>query len=152
MSEQRADRPWEATENDASGKPPDSKKGFPIGRLAWIVVPVLLIGYCSIAGSRSSDTSGTPSTEKYTQTWSKSYADTTCSDWLGNMTKAQEFAAAADMLAGARNKGDGGTGLPSDALINEFSGGITTACVVPTATLTDIAVALYLTERERFKP
>jgi len=68
------------------------------------------------------------------------------------MTAHQRWAAAADMLAGARNKGDGGTGLPSDQLVTEFVGGIDTACVEPTMTITDMAVGLYLSDRARFQP
>ena len=68
------------------------------------------------------------------------------------MSDAQQFAASADMLTGARNKGDGGTGLPPDALIEQFQDGVTTACVVPTATVAEIGAGVYLTERETFRP
>jgi len=68
------------------------------------------------------------------------------------MSPAQQFAGAADMLTGARNKGDGGTGLPPDSLIEEFEQGIGIACVIPTENIASIAAALYLTERSTFSP
>ena len=67
------------------------------------------------------------------------------------MSPSQKFAASADMLAGARNKGDGGTGLPSDSLINEFTSGVSTVCIVPTMSLAEAGAGLYLTE-PRFRP
>lgn len=104
------------------------------------------------ACSSSTDTGTDDSTSKYTQTWPKSYSATTCTDWTREMTDAQQWAAAADMLTGARNKGDGGTGLPPDSLITEFQSGVTTACVVPTMSLSDVGAGLYLTDHARFRP
>jgi hypothetical protein len=54
--------------------------------------------------------------------------------------------------AAARNKKDGGNGLPPDALVTTFQGGITTSCVVPSAKVAEIGAALYLTERAQFRP
>ena len=89
--------------------------------------------------------------DEYTQTWDKAYSETTCSDWNGAMTDAQQFAAAADILTSARNKIDGGTGMPFDSLIAEFRSGITNVCVIPSMTLTDATYGLYTTE-PRFHP
>jgi hypothetical protein len=105
-----------------------------------------------LALSACSSSTGSTDTGKYDQTWPKSYGDTTCDEWSGEMTDAQQWTAAADMLTGARNKGDGGKGLPPDSLVDEFQGGVSTACVVPSMTLTDVGVGLYLTERSRFQP
>lgn len=105
---------------------------------------MLPLGACS--------SSGGDDTEKYTQTWSKSYSSTSCDEWNSEMSDGQRFAAAADMLAGARNNGDGGSGLPNDSLIGQFQGGVTTACVVPSANIAEIGAGLYLTERETFRP
>lgn len=120
-----------------------------------IVVLAVLLGALSTIGSGSDDddagSGGDDSTSKYTQTWSKQYSDTTCADWNNEMTAQQQFAAAADILTSARNKIDDGTGLPSDALIREFEGGITNVCVEPTMTLTDATYGLYATE-PRFHP
>lgn len=123
----------------------------------WVILViglvVIIAGFASCQGSASeSDTgnsSGVDST--YLQTWEHPYSHTTCADWSGRMTSQQRFAAAADMLTGARNKGDGGRGLPPDSLISEFEAGVTNVCVEPTMTITDAAVGLYLTE-DRFKP
>lgn len=90
--------------------------------------------------------------DKYDQTWPKSYGKTTCAEWNSEMASTQQWTAAADMLAGTRNKGDGGTGLPDDALVAEFQGGITTACVVDSHLITEVAVGVYLTDRKRFRP
>lgn len=97
------------------------------------------------------DTSTSTAPDRYTQTWSRPYSETTCDDWNGSMTPAQQFAAAADILASARNKIDGATGLPPDSLIVEFQAGITNVCVIPTMTLTDATYGLYSTE-PRFQP
>jgi len=112
---------------------------------ALVAVTILALAGCS-----PSHTTVAP--DKYTQTWATDYASTTCTDYTTVMSAHQRWAAAADMLTGARNKGDGGTGMPSDELVTTFMGGVDTACVVPTMTITDVAVGLYLTERTRFQP
>ena len=115
----------------------------------------LLLGSTAGCSNESSDDSGSQtddSVSRYEQTWPQNYSDTTCTEWLQEMSPAQQFAAAADMLTGARNKGDGGTGLPPDSLIDEFEQGIGTACVIPTENIASIAAALYLTERSTFSP
>jgi hypothetical protein len=119
-----------------------------------IVLISVLFGVLSTIGDGSDDDASAgadDSASKYTQTWGKQYSDTTCSDWNGEMTGQQQFAAAADILTSARNKIDDGSGLPSDALVREFEGGITTVCVEPTMTLTDATYGLYATE-PRFHP
>lgn len=119
----------------------------------WGAVFVLLLATSGCSSSTDgSDGDGGSATGKYDQSWSKSYDTTTCSEWLEEMSSQQRFAAAADMLTGARNKGDGGSGLPADDLIRQFESGLDNACVIPTATLAETAAALYLTDRERFRP
>jgi hypothetical protein len=146
-----------AQSNPSMGDPGKEKTGNGCGAgclvaIGVVVLIAVIFGLASCGSGSDSGSSYTPNeTSKYTQTWTKAYSETTCDDWNTQLTSAQKFAASADMLAGARNKGDGGTGLPSDALINEFSGGITNVCVEPTMALTDAAVGLYLTE-PRFKP
>jgi len=95
---------------------------------------------------------GTTTPGKYDQTWSQPYSSTTCAEWDSEMTADEQWVAAADMLTGARNKGDGRTGLPPDSLVSTFRGGITTACVVDTMSIADVGAGLYLTERTRFAP
>lgn len=112
------------------------------------MLTLVLVG-AAIAGCSSS--SGSNNSDKYEQTWPAQYSKTTCTQWLNEMSDQQRFAAAADILTSARNKIDGGSGLPSDALIREFEGGVDTVCVVPTMTLTDATDGLYSTE-PRFHP
>lgn len=68
------------------------------------------------------------------------------------MTSAQRFAAAADMLVGARSV-DGGKGLPPDSLINQFAGDIAEACeagdVLP---LNVVAVGTYVIGKQTYGP
>ena len=87
---------------------------------------------------------------KYDQTWSKNYSDTTCLEFRTSMTEQQRWAAAADMLTGARTKGDGITGMPSDQLVTTFLQGVKTACVVDTMSVAETGATLYLTERTLF--
>lgn len=90
---------------------------------------------------------------KYDQTWPQSYANTTCADWLSAMSGHERFVASADMLSGARDKGDGGAGVAPDELVATFEAEMTSTCkVVPTSSITDIAVGLYLTERAKYRP
>lgn len=88
--------------------------------------------------------------DKYTQTWSTPYGQTTCAQFLSEMTAKQRWVMAADMLTNVRNMNQE-TGLPSDALITEFEGGLNTVCVIGTMTMDDVGVGLYMTE-PRFHP
>jgi hypothetical protein len=96
----------------------------------------------------------TPAPEgRYNQTWTKSYGLTTCGDWNDMMTDSQQWGAAADMLASARKKWDGGESLPSDSLVTRFQGDITNACSVDdNHQLPEIAVGIYLIGRDRYSP
>lgn len=134
-------------------EPKPKKKTWPI--IAGFVV---LVGGCGVLIDAISDDSGetpdsisTGTTSKFDQTWPKNYASTTCSEWNAQMDDHQQFVAAADMLVGAR-KLDGGKTLPSDALIRNFQGGVTTACIIDTLALAEVGAALYLTEGPRYKP
>jgi hypothetical protein len=90
--------------------------------------------------------------DKYAQTWGTPYGKTTCGQFLSEMTGKQQWVMAADMLTNARNLHQK-TGLPSDAMITEFEGGLETACVISSMTMTmaDAGTALYLSE-PRFQP
>ncbi|MCS5732892.1 hypothetical protein [Herbiconiux daphne] len=126
--------------------------GVIMGDVATRICASLIIAAGAILLSSCSTPDVTPAAvDKYTQTWTASYSETTCDDWLNVMTPAQQFAGAADILTAARNKIDGGTGLPSDSLIDEFAEGINNVCVIPTMTLTDATYGLYTTE-PRFHP
>jgi hypothetical protein len=59
------------------------------------------------------------------------------------MTSKQRWAAAADMLVGAR-KVDGGSSLPADSQVSRFEADVVTVCEgEATANVGDVAVAIY---------
>jgi hypothetical protein len=82
---------------------------------------------------------------QYDQTWSLSYDQTTCAQWLGEMDEHQRYVAGADMLLGAARTENDSAGLPPDPKIDEFTQQISTACSAEaTLSLTDAATALVL--------
>jgi hypothetical protein len=90
---------------------------------------------------------------RYNQTWTKSYGLTTCGDWNDVMTPSQQWGAAGDMLTSARKKWDGGESPPSDSVVARFQGDITDACSVDdNHQLPEIAVGIYLIDRDRYSP
>jgi hypothetical protein len=93
---------------------------------------------------------GATDIDKYTQTWSQPYAQTTCAQFLTEMTESQRWVMAADILTAARNmKQD--TGLPPETLVTEFEQGLESGCVIDTTAMTDAGLTLYLTE-PRYQP
>ena len=69
------------------------------------------------------------------------------------MSPAQRWAAAADMLTGARNKGDGGTGLPPDFLITRFEDDVPEGCsVIGTISVAVVGASIYLIGRAQYRP
>ncbi|GAB3447195.1 hypothetical protein GCM10027517_30640 [Phycicoccus ginsengisoli] len=56
-------------------------------------------GGCGSGGAASS------SSDKYEQTWTTSYAKTTCADYTQTMTVKQRWVMAADMLVSSRGRG-----------------------------------------------
>ena len=114
-----------------------------------LVLVIATLASCGGGSAGSGGAEGNP--DKYEQTWPKNYADTTCSDWNDTLDDHQQWVAAADMLTGAQ-KTDGGSDVPGDSLIDTFRDGITTACVIPSQSLTDIGVGLYISEKARFAP
>ena len=121
----------------------------------WVLLAVVVVAVISLAigltSSKGRSAGGSDAADKYRQTWTQSYSDTTCREWFGEMTADQRFAAAADILASARNKIDGASGLPPDSLIDEFADGLDNVCVMDSMTITDAAFGLYSTE-PRFHP
>ncbi|MEW2250408.1 hypothetical protein AB0907_24075 [Streptomyces sp. NPDC006975] len=89
--------------------------------------------------------------DKYEQTWTVPYSNTTCGDYLNNMDDHQRWVAAADMLVGAR-KTDGGSGLPADSEVTRFQEDISTACRASAdLKTTEVAVSVYLVDSS-YKP
>ena len=124
--------------------------------IGWGLTAALFLAFVVSAandiGGSSTVTGTSVDDDKYDQTWSGSYSSTTCAEWNAEMTGDQQWAAAADMLTSARNKRDGGQGLPPDYLVDRFVGGIDAVCVVRDMSLAEAGASLYLTERDRFRP
>ena len=114
--------------------------------VAVVMAPVLLVGCGSISSSSSS-------TDKFKQTWPTAYAQTTCAQWLSEMTSAQQFAAAADMLVGAQSTDDKSATLPSDSLIESFAGDVSEGCQpMASMKITDAAIGVYTFGRQQYGP
>jgi hypothetical protein len=114
----------------------------------WLTTAVVAVLACGFSASESSSAPA----GKYEQTWTKSYSDTTCIEWSSQMDAQQRFAAAADMLTGARNKGDGGAGLPSDDLIRQFEADVSEGCSANAGTVADTGASIYMIGRETYRP
>lgn len=110
------------------------------------------LALCAACGASIVTTPASQGT-RYNQTWTKSYGLTTCGDWNDEMTDSQQWVAAADILASARKKWDGGEDLPADSLITRFQRDITEACSADDDhQLPEIAVGAYLISRDRYSP
>jgi hypothetical protein len=97
---------------------------------------------------------GGPASTKYTQTWTKSYGITPCSDWRDVMDNHQRTVAAADMLLTSRKK-DGAGEVPTDAMIGTFALDMSDMCAAPAgeiATIAEVAALVYLAFPAEFKP
>ena len=110
------------------------------------MVSALFLSGCGVGISKTASAGQS----KYQQTWSKSYAATTCSDFRTSMTEHERWAAGADMLANARAKGDGPRGMPSDQLVTTFRLGVETGCVIDTMSVAETGAMLHLAEKARF--
>lgn len=140
------------TETPPDEPPPaGTSSGCGKGCLVLFAVPILVIVVALIVSSHHSG-----SGSEYTQTWSKDYASTTCSDWTDQMTAQQRFAASADILSAARDKIDGGSGVAPDSLIRSFEGEIDDACAkpqpAPNETLTDVTLFIYQADHATYAP
>ena len=146
------DRDWIKAEQAKGWRPsPLTLTIFIIVGGVMLLIAALAVYNSTTGNNTDTDTAYVADTSKYNQTWQTDYASTTCDDWLSQMTSSQRFAASADILTSARNKIDGGSGLPSDSLIDEFTDGLDNVCVIPSMTLTDASYGLYTTE-PRFSP
>lgn len=89
----------------------------------------------------------------YQQSWPKSYTDTSCAEWAAQMTSEQRLAAAADMLTGARNKGDGGTGLPPAQLVESFRDDVSEGCsATGSSSVAEVGASIYMIGRDQYRP
>lgn len=109
---------------------------------------VAVVAFAAGCDGESSEGAG-----KYDQSWAKSYSATTCSEWFGEMTDGQRWAAAADMLTAARVKGDGGDGMPSDSLVDDFRDDVGDACSAEgQVSVAEVGAMVYLVGRSTFAP
>jgi hypothetical protein len=124
------------------------------GVIALAVLATLVLGLVAVlarTGGPGSDSRTPPAEISYAQTWPKAYEATTCADFLDAMTSQQRAAAGADLLVSARVKGDS-AGMPSDALIADFTAGLRNACpIAPDLSVSGAADALYARHRDRFR-
>ncbi len=102
-----------------------------------------VVALTGCGGDASTDAGERTAVSRYQRTRTTSYGDTTCEQWQSAMANRQRFAAAADMLTAAWNKGDRGTGPPPDRLILAFVAGIGDACAVePSMSLAEVGGGL----------
>lgn len=90
----------------------------------------------------------------YEQTWSMSYAETTCVHWADEMDDHQRFVMASDMLAGARTS-DGAGELAPEQMQRSFQAAIDGVCQAEgreiAMKVSEVAAFLYVGSSD-FKP
>ena len=103
------------------------------------------------AGELKKSNSGEP--DKYKQTWTKAYGDTTCADWRDVMNDHQRFVMAADILYTQQKKIKPDVGLPSDALVNQFAGQVQGLCLTHEGDdVTTVSFIVWTTGGDAFAP
>jgi hypothetical protein len=138
-------------------------KDAPVRGITTLVVAsaVLLAGCGGSTEATKTDssaaaetTSSNPEVDKYKQTWTTPYGETTCAQFLNEMTRPQTFAMAADILFNARESDKPDLDLPSDEMVNEFRVEMTNVCTEgppPDVRMGDVAVGVYMTDAS-FQP
>lgn len=107
---------------------------------ASALTAVLTLAACSSSGGSSGDQSG-----PYAQTWNKSYGDTTCGEYVHQMTSHERFAFAHDVIVrlGARDT--------SDAFAEQFAMDVLSDCQpAPGLKLSEAAAALATVDTQDF--
>jgi hypothetical protein len=118
-----------------------------------VVIVLILIAGSGGSGSRTGGTTTSAGADSLVQTWGKNYSETTCAEWSSAMTPQQRYAAAADMLTGARNKGDGGQGLPPAPLIRTFMADVSEGCsATDDWSVAEVGASIYLIGRDLYRP
>lgn len=106
------------------------------------IVTVAAVAALTTACASVPTTSAVPN--KYVQTWTTPYEQTTCHDWQFEMTEPQRWAASADMLVNGRGVWKIDT-MPSDSLVDKFENDISQGCQpIDTLTIADAATSLLL--------
>ena len=103
------------------------------GAAASIIVLTAACGSTTDKSSSSGDDMA-----RYVQTWSTDYDHTTCTQWNKDMTDAQRWTAAYEMLRDERASVTGIAKLPADSLVDRFKSDVTTRCGGATAAARDI--------------
>jgi hypothetical protein len=109
-------------------------------RTVSFIAVILMLGGCG--GNNPSGASGAG---KYDQSWSKTYASTTCDEFASQMTEHEQFVMAADMITSTAADRTGNKDLPPDSLVDNVVSQMSTACEADsTVKMTDIAVGLFM--------
>jgi hypothetical protein len=88
----------------------------------------------------------------YRQTWPAEYAETTCGQFLSEMTYQQRYAAAADLLGAARTT-DGGAVRPPDTLVKAYLADLDDVCAAgQTTSLARAGADLYRARGRTYRP
>jgi len=86
------------------------------------------LGFVALLVTLAIACGGGPTSTKYTQTWTKNYSATTCTDWNTSMNEHQKFVMAADFLLTFQKGDQADVAIPADTLINNFKADISTVC------------------------
>jgi hypothetical protein len=90
-----------------------------------------------------------PSQEAPEQTWPQSYGATTCREWRAEMTDAQRWTAAAQMLLYAQRT-EGARSFPPHSQVQAYLTEISHACAERPGVVTDVAYGVYFIDRNRY--
>lgn len=97
---------------------------------------------------------GEAESTQYVQTWTKAYGDTTCAEYVVEMTDHQRMIMAGDMLIRLWRNEDADARIPTDDEMTSFAAAIGIGCAEETGdalTPTEVAVYLY-TLGDGFRP
>lgn len=118
------------------------------------VIVVLVVAFSSRTAPTDPSSQGEPADSNpgaYSQSWTKPYSQTTCSDWSTRMSDQERFATSADILTSAWVKIEASDDFPPDRLIREFQRGISSMCTGDDEVVTDVTYRLY-NSGATFKP
>jgi hypothetical protein len=90
-----------------------------------------------------------PAREAPEQTWPQSYGATTCREWRAQMTDAQRWTAAAQMLLYAQRT-EGARSFPPHSQVQAYLTDISHACAERPGVVTDVAYGVYFIDRNRY--
>ena len=100
--------------------------------ISFVVLALFLALAAGTSGNGESSSSGS---DKYKQTWKKSYGETDCPDWDGRMTAHQRFVMVGDIIVRMRQTKSTDVSIPSDTYINSVIVQINAICSQSTMAL-----------------